>query len=58
MGLEHDPSRIHLGAVLPNIDKRIHIAIAGVIVVIVLPAADPAWKARSQGASTLVADTR
>jgi membrane-associated protein len=35
-----------LGRTVPNVDKRIHYIIAGVIVVSLLPAAYQAWKAR------------
>ena len=46
-----------LGRTIPNIDKRIHYVIAGVIVLSFLPAAYHAWKARapkgSAGASPL-----
>jgi membrane-associated protein len=35
-----------LGRTVPNVDKRIHFIIAGVIVVSLLPAAYHAWKAR------------
>jgi len=37
-----------LGRSVPNIDKRIHIVIAAVVVASLLPAAYSAWKARSQ----------
>jgi membrane-associated protein len=36
-----------LGRTVPNIDKRIHFIIAGVIVVSLIPAAYHAWKARA-----------
>jgi membrane-associated protein len=36
-----------LGRTIPNIDKRIHFVIAGVIVASLIPAAYSAWKARS-----------
>jgi membrane-associated protein len=41
-----------LGRSVPNIDKRIHIVIAAVIVASLLPAAYSAWKARSQARTT------
>src|SRR5579862_5276111 len=37
-----------LGRSVPNIDKRIHIVIAAVVIASLLPAAYSAWKARSQ----------
>jgi membrane-associated protein len=37
-----------LGRTVPNVDKRIHYIIAGVIVVSLLPAAYHAWKARKK----------
>jgi membrane-associated protein len=37
-----------LGRSVPNIDKRIHVVIAAVVVASLLPAAYSAWKARSQ----------
>ena len=40
-----------LGRTVPNIDKRIHLVIAGVIAVSLLPAAISAWKARAQAHS-------
>jgi membrane-associated protein len=36
-----------LGRTVPNVDKKIHFIIAGVIVVSLIPAAYHAWKARS-----------
>ncbi len=36
-----------LGRTVPNVDKKIHFIIAGVIVVSLMPAAYHAWKARS-----------
>jgi hypothetical protein len=46
-----------LGRTIPNIDKRIHYVIGGVIVLSFLPAAYHAWKSRapkgSAGASSL-----
>ena len=36
-----------LGRTVPNVDKRIHFIIAGVIVVSLIPAAYHAWKARA-----------
>jgi membrane-associated protein len=41
-----------LGRTVPNIDKRIHFIILGVIVVSFLPAAYHAWKARSARPAT------
>jgi membrane-associated protein len=40
-----------LGRTVPNIDKRIHLVIAGVVAVSLLPAAISAWKARAQAHS-------
>lgn len=44
-----------LGRTVPNIDKRIHFIIAGVIVVSFLPAAYHAWKSRGRNSATPVA---
>jgi membrane-associated protein len=41
-----------LGKTIPNIDKRIHLVIVGVIVVSFLPAVFHAWKARSKKPSS------
>jgi membrane-associated protein len=43
-----------LGRNVPNIDKRIHLVILGVIAVSLLPAAYHAWKVRREGDDTTV----
>src|ERR1700689_475477 len=44
-----------LGRTVPNIDKRIHYIIAGVIVVSLMPAAYHAWKARAAKTNAAIA---
>ena len=41
-----------LGRTVPNIDRRIHIVIAVVIIASLIPAAYSAWKARAQARAT------
>jgi membrane-associated protein len=42
-----------LGRTVPNVDKKIHFIIAGVIVVSLIPAMYHAWKARSRKTATV-----
>ncbi|HXA77204.1 MAG TPA: VTT domain-containing protein [Candidatus Acidoferrales bacterium] len=46
-----------LGRTVPNVDKKIHYIIAGVIVVSLIPAAYQAWKARGSKTSASIAQT-
>jgi membrane-associated protein len=46
-----------LGRTVPNVDKKIHYIIAGVIVVSLIPAAYHTWKARSSKTSASIAPT-
>lgn len=46
-----------LGRTVPNVDKKIHYIIAGVIVVSLIPAAYHTWRARGSKASGSIAQT-
>jgi membrane-associated protein len=46
-----------LGRTVPNVDKKIHYIIAGVIVVSLIPAAYHTWKARGSKTSASIAPT-